>query len=152
MEDNFTQPVSTRVSQEVVGMIIQEINGTKKSMAEWVREAIEEKLTNDNKDKIDQEIKHHEEALESLRKKKESFTEKEKTFSKIPEKEISFLIETKKIIDEDFTFIQGRINLYKNKFHKGFKISEQDFIELLNKACEQSKEKCSLQELEVESS
>ncbi len=149
MEKEQTSNIGTRIPQSIFGDIIQEINGTDMNLSKWLREAVEEKLTNDNKEKLDIEIKYHEDILNSLKKRKDLFKEKEKDFSKIPAGEVSFLLETGKILEKDFSFIKGRINLYKNRFNKSYRISEQDFMKLINQAQEQAMEKSTMGELEV---
>jgi len=137
MDSEPTAIIHARISQSIFAEICSEINGSKRSLSDWLKEAVDEKLLSENKDKLEREIAIKEEELQILKKKKELFREKEKDIQKISDTEISFLLETKRVVEQDFTFIKGRINLYRNKFGKAYKISEQEFMQLLNSAYEQ---------------
>lgn len=138
MEGEQTTPISARVPLTLLAEIHKELKETGKNMNEFINEAVRDKLYNEsNVELINKEIEYHQEIVKNLEGKKKQHIEKEKVFDKIPEKEISFLLETKELLEREPTFVHGRINLYKNKFGKHFKISPNDFFKLLNKAEEQ---------------
>lgn len=140
-EDNQTTPMSVRVKVSTLLEMNKEIEGTNKTLPDFVREAIEEKLTNDNKEILEQELKKAEWIVKALKNKKKNFVEKEKIIQRIPEKEISFFLDTKKVIEQNPQFIQGRINLYKNKFNKNhLRISIQEFLQMIEGANNQHQE------------
>ncbi len=137
MNDELTTTIGTRINLNLLGEINQELKRTGKRMAAWIKEAVEEKLQNDNKEILDAEIKFLESKLGLLQKRKISMKEKEEDINKIPESEIPFLIQSKQILERDPIFVKGRIAKYKNDYHKTYKISEQDFYELMENAAVQ---------------
>lgn len=138
MADEITTTVGTRINLDLLGDINLELKKTGKKMAQWIKEAIEEKLQNDNAEILDAEIEFLQKKLELLLKRKLLIKDKVKNIKNVPENEIKFLIETKKIIDKDYSYLPGRIRLYKNQFRKNYKISEQEFLEMLDNAHAQS--------------
>jgi len=134
MRDEPTTIVSARISQTLLLEIHQEIRETGKKLNEFITEAIEEKLLSDNSDFLKAEINKRGRELDVLKKRLETISEKKKNINHIPSQEISFLIETKRIIERDPTFLSGRIRLYKNRFAKHYRMSEQEFLTLLDNA------------------
>ena len=133
-EKEQSVPISARVPLNLFVDIHKELKETKQTISEFLKEAAEEKLLNDNGEALDSEIKYMEKKIGVLKAKKEQIKFKEKDMDEIPSNEISFLRETKEILIESPTYIKGRINLYKNRFDKHYRISEQEFWELLEKA------------------
>ncbi len=151
MEDEQTTPISARISLTLLSEIHKEIKDTGKSRSDFVEDAIKEKLFGESSSELlEKEIAYHESIVNNLKKKKQQHKEKEKVLSKIPEREISFLLETSKLLEENPTYCEGRINLYRNKFGKHYRISPNDFFELCYKAVDQNKEKQLMKELEAE--
>jgi len=101
-------------------------------MNQFLTEAIRDKLSSENEAVLDAEILRVETELELLKSRKKSVREKKENLENIPKHELPFLLETKKIIERDPTYLRGRIQLYKNKFSKHFRISEQEFLILLD--------------------
>ena len=130
MTIELTTTIGTRINLELLGDINLELKRTGKKMAQWIKEAVEEKLQNDNSEVLEAEIQFVKSKLSLLEKRKLSIKDKVDNLKQIPSSEIPFLLQTKKLLISDPTFIKGRINLYKNKFSKTYKISDQDFYDL----------------------
>ncbi len=126
-------PVSARIPLELFSSLYTEIKKTGQSRSEFVQEAIEEKLLNDNRELIEAEIKYLEKRTEILKVKLTQAKEKKSDMNKLSEAEIDFLKAARDVLIENPTFIKGRINLYKNTFNKYYKISEQEFWELIDR-------------------
>ena len=131
VEREQTMSISGRIPIILFSELCTEINHTHQTRSEFIKEAIEEKLLNENKEVLEAEIRYMEKKLEALRSKKEQIKVKKKDMNKIPSGEIPFLKETKKVLEQDPLFLKGRISLYKNKFKKNYRISEQEFLELV---------------------
>jgi len=142
IENEQTTPISARVPLTLLAEIHKELKESGINMNEFLNGAIKDKLYNSiNIELINKEIAYHKEIVKNLESKKKENADKEKVFDKIPQKDMPFLLETKKLLDKDPTYILGRINLYKNKFGKQFKISPEEFFKLLDKAEIQSKKR-----------
>ncbi len=137
MEREQTIPISARIPLSLLAEVQKELKETKQNMNEFINESVKDKLYNNiNLDLIEKQIELYKELINNLENKKKESVEKEKSFNEISKAEISFLLETKELLEKDPTYIQGRINLYKNKFGKHFRISINDFFKLLDKAAE----------------
>lgn len=134
MAQELTAPVAARIPLSLLADIHNELQESNKNMSQFIQEALEEKLTNNNKEFLDAEILKKETELKILREKRETVAQIKKDIFQVPKEEIPFLLETKKIVDRDPTFITGRIQLYKNKFRKRHRISEQDFLLMMDNA------------------
>ena len=150
MDKEQTNSISARFPLSLFVEMQKELRETKQNMSEFIIEAVKDKLFNESSPELlDKEIAYHESITEHLKKKKKHHNEKKKILLKIPEREIDFLIETYKILERDPTFCEGRINLYKNKFGKQYRISSNDFFELCSKAEDQVKEKQVMEEIKA---
>lgn len=147
MEKEQTIMVGTRIPTLLYSEIQKEIKETGQNMSEFLAEAAKEKIFNQDKEKLEIEISGLKKQLTFLEKKKETFVEKENNFKKIPENEISFLLECLEKLKENPTFVVGRIQLYKNKFNKFYRISPDEFFQLCYAAEEQSQENLAMKEL-----
>jgi len=125
--------LGTRIPLELFADLLREINDSGQNKSEFVKEAIEEKLINDNKELMIAEIKYMEKKIEILKNKVNQFKEKKKQMSSLSPLEMEHLKKSKEILIKDPSFIKGRISLYKNTFNKHYRISEQEFWELLDK-------------------
>ncbi len=132
-EKEQTMMLGTRISIILFAELCNEIKDIGQTKSEFIKEAIEEKLLNHNKELIAAEIKYLEHKISILKAKEVQAKTKKKDMNKPSKEEIEFLKESKDILIKDPTFISGRINLYKNLFGKYYKISEQNFWELLDK-------------------
>jgi len=140
MEKEQTTPISARIPLSLLAEIHKELEETNQNMSDFIEKAIKDRLFNYcNQELLDSEIAYHKQIIQNLERKKEESEEKEKTLLKIPKSEIQFLLKTKKIIEDNPLYCIGRINLYKNKFNKHYRISEQDFFKLLRQAEDQAK-------------
>ncbi len=133
METEQKAPVSARIPLDLFSSLYTEIKKTGQNRSEFVQEAIEEKLLNDNKELIEAEIKFLEKRIKILKVKLIQAKEKKSDLNKLSPEETKFLQESLDVLIQNPTFIKGRINLYKNTFSKYYKISEQEFWELLDK-------------------
>ncbi len=150
MEKEQTNPISARFPFSLFIEMQKELRETNQNMSEYIIEAVKDKLFSESSPELlDKEIAYHESIVNNLKKKKEHHKEKKTTLLKIPKGEISFLIETQKLLEENPTFCEGRISLYKNKFGKHYRISPNDFFELCAKAEDQFKEKQTMKEIEA---
>lgn len=136
MEKDQSIPIAVRIPLTMFQEIQLEISDTKQNLSEWFKEAIEEKLYNENKGRLKIQQEYHESIANVYRKKIELFDIKKKQLYEIPKDEVNWLIETKKILFERPEFLKGKISLYKNKFFKNYRISEQEFYELMDRADE----------------
>lgn len=151
MEKEQTNPISARFPLSLFVEMQKELRETTQNMSEYIIEAVKEKLFSESSaELLDKEIAYHESIVNNLKKKKEHHNEKKQILLKIPKIEIPFLIETQKLLEENPTFCEGRINLYKNKFGKHYRISPNDFFELCSKAEDQFKEKQTMEEIKVQ--
>jgi len=132
-EKDQTTSISARVPLDLFVEIRQEINETGQTMTEFMKDAAEEKLSNVNEQMLDSEIKMLESKLEILKNKKGRVKEKKQDLKKIPEEEIPFLKETKELLFKSPEYTKGRIKLYQNRFNKHYRVSEQEFWDLLDK-------------------
>jgi len=132
-EKNQKMVLSVRVPLTLFADMCLELEDTGQSRADFIKEAIEEKLCNDNKEILTAEIKYLEEKLAILKNKTIQVKEKEKNMKQMTEEELMFLKESKKIINENPVFLEGRINLYKNTFGKHYRISKEEFWDLMEK-------------------
>ena len=148
MDKEITTTIAARIPLSLLGEIHKDLKETGKSMSDFVEESVRERLySNCNIELVNQEISHHKAIIDSLEKKKKDHSEKEKTLLKIPKNEVSFLIESKEVLEKNPTFCEGRINLYKNRFGKHYRISSEDFFALCYKAEDQANEKKTMEEL-----
>ena len=116
------------------------------NLSEWVREQIDSFLSDDLRmERMIDDLRFKLEVLKGVKKQAKQKTETKK---QIPEKEIVFLIETKKVIDANPLLIDGRINLYLNKFLKTYKLNRKEFMDLLFEAENQYREKQDLKDIE----
>lgn len=128
-----TIAINVRIPIELFAEMSKELSDIKLTRSEFVRDAIEEKLASDNRELMEQKIKYMEKELEVLKLKCNQIKTKRKEMEKIPVGEMEFLKETKILLEKDPTFLKGRIQLYKNRFNKQFRISQADFWDLLDK-------------------
>ena len=117
--------------------------------SEFIREAVFEKLQRENGGYLKKQEKELLESLEQNRKQQELLGKKKTDRKKIPKKELLWLLETKEMIERSPEFVDGRLNLYTNKFPKPYKTTKQDLFKLMEEAEIQSQEKQILKELEV---
>jgi len=149
MKEEQTTSISTRIPLNLLTEIHMELKNTDKSRSQFVAEAIKDKLFSESSEElINKEIALYEAKINNLKQKLEHHKQKEKTFLKIPEKEVSFLIETKKILEQNPTFAMGRVSLYKNKFGKHYRMSPDDLFRLCYKAEEQVSEQKEMEQLQ----
>ena len=135
MDKNEEQsvPITARIPLGLFADLCSEIKDIHQTRSEFMKEAIEEKLISDNKELIESKIKYMEKEVEILKAKKDQIKERKKEVVKITQEEIDFLKETREILLKDPSFLWGRIKLYKNSFNKHYRISEENFWELLDK-------------------
>ena len=133
-KDEQKAPVSARIPISLFANLYTELKHTGQNRSEFIQEAIEEKLTNSDKELMLAEINYMEKKIEILKNKVKTVKEKKEDMNKLSKEEIKFLKESAEKLGKDPTFTKGRINLYKNLFNKHYAISEQEFWELLNKA------------------
>lgn len=132
-EKEQTINIASRIPLNLFAELCNEIKDIGQTKSEFIKEAIEDKLLNYNKELIEAEIKYLEKKVSILKAKKVQAKTKKKEMDKLSESEIQFLKESKDILIKNPTFIKGRINLYKNLFGKYYKIGEQEFWELMDK-------------------
>ena len=132
-KDDQKAPVSARIPISLFANLYTELKYTGQNRSEFIQEAIEEKLTNSDKELMLAEIKYMEKKIEILKNKVEKFKEKKEDMNKLTEEEREFLKESAELLGKDPTFVKGRISLYKNLFNKHYPISESEFWDLLNK-------------------
>ncbi len=132
-----TQTVSTRLTVEQVNFILN----SKENVGDFVRNAIIDKLESESLDFVNKNIQELEEEKKLLLLKKKLIEKKHKELKEIPSKEIHFLLETKKILEQQPHFTKGRINLYIKTFQKPYKISEPEFFSLLEEAYNKNQER-----------
>lgn len=133
IEKDQTTPITARIPVTLFVELCNEIRETGQNKSEFVKEAVEEKLLYDNKEMLEAEIKYLEKKIVILKNKVKTFKEKKKSMKTLSPQEIEHLKRSKEVLSRDPTFIRGRINLYKNTFNKTYRISEQEFWELLDK-------------------
>ncbi len=131
-EENTT-PITARIPLDLFAEIMSEIKDTNQTRSEFIKEAIEEKILNDNKEFMEAEIKCMEKKVEILKNKVKTFKKKKKNLNEPTAAEIDFLKQSLIILEENPHFIKGRISLYKNTFNKHMRLSEQEFWELMNR-------------------
>ena len=119
-------------------LLAAENSGLDKS--EYIRQAIEEKLINDNPKLLKKRKKELQEELEKIEKQEEIFKQKNNESTNLTDNEIKFLIESKEKVERNPNFLDGRINLFINDFGKTYKLSRKDFYKLMDEAETQEKE------------
>ena len=75
-EKEQTMNMGTRIPVTLFAEVCNEINDTNQTKSEFVKEAIEEKLLNDNKELLEAEIKYMEKKIEILKVKKNQIKER----------------------------------------------------------------------------
>ena len=75
-----------------------------------------------------------EQKLELLRQRKSLVIQKENDKSNIPVEERSWLLKTRKVLESNPQWLEGRMKLYISQFQKPYKISKKDFLDLLSQA------------------
>ena len=139
MEKEATTSISARIPTLEFHEIMMEIRDTKKTISEWIQEAINEKLNNESEHMTELNLQYHKSIIESLEQKKENSAQKKQDLIKLPLNEMVHLKNDKKFLFENPHFITGRISKYRNEFRKKYRISEQDYYQLMDLAEEQSK-------------
>ena len=138
-----SQNVNVRVDLNT----IIDIKKTGEKLSDFIRSSIDEKLFRDSGDFLQQRKK---EILVELRKIEniEKLQGQKKSESKqIPEKEIEWLIETKKLFEERPEVLVPRIASYIKVFGKLYNVSKKEFIDLMQEAETQFQEKGIILEL-----
>ena len=130
-EDSIT--IASRIPLSLFAEVHAELRETGQTKSEFIKEAIESKLSEDNEKMLDLEIKMLESKLEILKNKKGRTKEKKQDLKKIPGEELPFLKQTKELLFKSPEYTKGRIKLYQNKFNKHYRVSEQEFWDLLDK-------------------
>jgi|TARA_Y100000310_G_scaffold195295_1_gene195291 hypothetical protein len=111
---------------------LAKIRGAEINLSEWVRNKINEELL--SLGEINDTLKDLNERMEYYNKLKEIAKLKDEDRNKVPPEEMGFLIETKKVLDQSPHFVEGRINLYINRFKKPYKLNKAEFFKLLSTA------------------
>jgi len=107
------------------------------NFSEWVSEKIKEELM--NPEMLKNKIKEMEEKLKKMRKTHQNLTTSYIHVYTENKGEIEFLKETKNVLDKHPEYLEGRINLFCNKFAKIVKPTRKQFIELMNNVCSEVK-------------
>ena len=128
MKDNL---ITVRLTTEEVYRLNLFLETKGISVSNFVREAIDEKLTKDNPEYLSQKEKELVLEIEKIRKQKKFLRNRKK--EKISEEEKKFLTESKEIISKNPAYIEGRLKKYINDFNKS-KISKQEFSKLIEEA------------------
>lgn len=143
-EDVLDQRVSVWVSLDQLHDI--KISGL--GVSEYIRDAIDIKRGMENHEFIEQRKKELEKEFDRL-EKQQALIEKQRTdFKKIPEKEMSWLVECKKLLDQKPDFTDGRLKIYINNFPKPYRITKQLFFKLMDEAEIQTQERDTFEEIE----
>lgn len=129
-KEDTSIPVSTRLPSEIIAAI--KLSG--KQTAEFLREAVEDKLSLQNLDYLQERIKEKEEELKILRNKKNEIEGREKEKDTMTPQEIEFFVEADKILKNKPEVLDGRIDLYTNLFMKPFKLTRKEFLSKIVKA------------------
>lgn len=116
------------------------------NLGEWVRQKLNEDFL-DIKG-VDKEIERKTSELEELKKKQKILLIKQEESKNISKEELEWLIETKKVIDRNPLFLEGRLRKYLNDFKKPYNLAKAEFLNLLNKAEEKSRENQILEDVE----
>jgi len=102
------------------------------NLSEWVRDKIDEELISLQEIKVS--IKNTQKKLQKLKEIEKNIiqcnTENEELFG-INDRNRRFLLETKVLLKKDPTFLEGRIQLFKNRFGITRNITKRSFLELL---------------------
>lgn len=133
-----------------VGMRISEeqqlaISKSGQNKTDFIREAINEKIVREDKEFLNKQIRIKKEEIEKLENFKKIIQEKEEHKANIPSNELTWLLKTREIILQRPEFVVGRLKLYLNTFPKTFKVSQKEFLELLQEAENQYHEKKSIE-------
>ncbi len=113
------------------------------NLSEWVRERIDQDLSDIPRTK--KMIDDYKFKVEILEARLNSAKQKTEDKKKIPKAELKFLLDCSEAIETNPAFIQGRINLYINRFGKFYKISKKEFMDLLFEAENQHRENVAVQ-------
>jgi len=105
----------------------------KMEKSKFIREAINEKIVNSNpEDKLNQSKKLIEEAeilKKQAKKQREEIQKQKAKFENLSEAEESFLIDTKRKLNKNPQFFEGRYRSYNNEFKQ---ITKKEFEDLIN--------------------
>lgn len=134
MADEITTTVGTRINLSLLSEIHHELQKSGKKISFWIKEAIEEKLQNDNSELLNARINYLKAELKILENKSNETKQKKKDISSINEEEMPFLLWSKKLLEINPNLIKGKIKDYKNRFSKNYRITIQDFYELVQNA------------------
>jgi len=125
-EKNFTVVRSIRISPEHQRKVAEAgIN-----LSEFLRKKLDDEFSEEYL--IEQQIGHHERQLMKWRERRQRQNEKQKLMFDLSDGEVEFLVRTRELLNEKPEFLQGRIQLYANRFAKPFSISNSDFQQLMN--------------------
>lgn len=142
-EDGFDQKVSAWLSMEQVHDI--KISGL--SLSEYIRDSVDMKRLTENNEFIQEKKKELEKELLRLTKHQDLIEKQKQDFKKIPEKEISWLLDCKRLLEDKPDFTDGRMKIYVNNFPKPYRITKQHFFKLMEEAENQSQEREVFQEV-----
>ncbi len=151
MEDNEDNLRNNSIQARLTNDEILEINlfckNTGMKRSNFLRDAIKEKLQNDNPKYLTKRKKELQEELERIKKQEKFFEQKTQESTNFTKAEIQFLIESKEKIEKNPNFLDGCINKFINDFGKPYKISRNDFYKLMDEVENQSQEEKIIQEM-----
>jgi hypothetical protein len=128
--------IDFRVSEDLYDLLILSPSFKLLGKSEFIRQALSEKLEREDIDflfKRKKELKHDLQIIESLEK---DLLNKKEDQSKLPEKEIIFLLNAKQKIELHPENVGGLIRKYIFEFQKKYKVTLADFYLLIDKADE----------------
>lgn len=135
MKNQGLVPFSIRLRPDQIVKINQfEIN-----LGEWVRDKFDKDFM--SSEEIDKKIAELQEQIETLNGRKALNIKDTKQKDSFSKKEIDFLLKTREILSKDKGYLDGRISKYTNDFGKPFKLSRQDFLELLERVAQTEAER-----------
>jgi|SRR3989344_6528695 len=134
MKEELLVTYSLRLRPDQIATIKQlEIN-----FSNWARKRFDEDFM--SPEEIDEKIGDLQKQIENLKRRKIMASKKIEDEKIIHENELDFLLETKRILDKDPQYTDGRIALYTNLFGKPYKISRAKFFEILERAAQIEKD------------
>ena len=108
------------------------------NLSEFVRNKLDEELTDDRL--IENRISYHEEELKLWKERRERHEQRTRRLFDLSDSEIKFLVQSKELLDSRPEFIDGRIQLYRNRFGKHFPVSVSEFQNLMEIAARQQEQ------------
>ena len=129
-ESEKSNNINVRISLDEIIAIKQ----SGMNISDFVRQSIQNELIRTSPNFLEKREKEIFEELEQIKQQKKLFELKKEESTNLTKQEIKALLESKKILETNPVFLEGRLNKFINEFGKSYKISKAEFINLMEEA------------------